>query len=176
MELRFDKSEIPELAAKYDEITEKERPLTDKIEKDVFRAYKRKGYLTKEQFLIVCAWKTPRTKKHCRSNDATLIRQVSAIAKKTRSEQLRIQVWTLLAGVSWPTASVFLHFAFPEKYPILDVRALWSLKIDPPPKQYTFPFWKEYADFCRNLSLETVRDMRTLDKALWMYSKRHQGK
>lgn len=101
---------------------------------------------------------------------------MSAIAKKTRSEQLRIQVWTLLAGVSWPTASVFLHFAFPEKYPILDVRALWSLKIDPPPKQYTFPFWKEYADFCRNLSLETVRDMRTLDKALWMYSKRHQGK
>ncbi|HQL94014.1 MAG TPA: hypothetical protein PL005_05005, partial [Candidatus Hydrogenedentes bacterium] len=83
---------------------------------------------------------------------------------------------TLLAGVSWPTASVFLHFAFPEKYPILDFRALWSLNIDPPPKQYTFPFWKEYADFCRNLSGEAGVSLRTLDKALWMYSKRYQGK
>ena len=176
MELQFDKSEIPELAAEYDKITEKERRLTDKIEKSVFRDYKSKGFLTKEQFLTVCAWKTPRTKKHCRSNDAALIRQVSAIAKKTRSEQLRIQIWTLLAGVSWPTASVFLHFAFPEKYPILDFRALWSLNIDPPPEQYTFPFWKEYADFCRNLSREADVDMRTLDKALWMYSFLYQGK
>ncbi|HQL93941.1 MAG TPA: hypothetical protein PL005_04640, partial [Candidatus Hydrogenedentes bacterium] len=124
MELQFDKSEIPELAAEYDKITEKERRLTDKIEKSVFRDYKSKGFLTKEQFLTVCAWKTPRTKKHCRSNDAALIRQVSAIARKTRSEEMRIQIWTLLAGVSWPTASVFLHFAFPEKYPILDFRAL----------------------------------------------------
>ena len=175
MELRFNKSEIRDLAAKYDIQNEKAIPLTEEITKDVFPAYKRNGFLTKEQFLTVCAWKTPRTKKHCRSNDAALIRQVSAIARKTRSEEMRIQIWTLLAGVSWPTASVFLHFAFPKKYPILDFRALWSLKTKVP-AQYTFPFWKEYADFCRNLSQEAGVSLRDLDKALWMYSKLHQGK
>ena len=176
MELRFDKSEIPDLAAKYDIQNKNERNRTEEITRDIFPAYKSNGFLTKEQFLTVCEWKTPRTKPRCESNDEGLIREVSELARKTESEQMRIQVWTLLAGVSWPTASVFLHFAFPKKYPILDVRALWSLNIDPPPKQYTFPFWKEYADFCRNLSLETVRDMRTLDKALWMYSFLHQKK
>lgn len=175
MELRFKTSMIRKLADRYDIQNEKEILLTEEITKDVFPAYERNGFLTKKQFLTVCAWKTPRTKPRCASNDEGLIREVSEIAKKTRSEQLRIQIWTLLAGVSWPTASVFLHFAYPDQYPILDFRALESLKTKVP-AQYTFPFWKEYADFCRNLSRKADVDMRILDKALWMYSFLHQGK
>lgn len=175
MELRFDKSEIPDLAAKYDIQNKNEKNRTEEITRDIFPAYKRNGFLTKEHFVAVCEWKTPRTKPRCESNDEGLIREVSEIARKTRSEQLRIQIWTLLTGVSWPTASVFLHFAYPDHYPILDFRALESLKTKVP-AQYTFPFWKEYADFCRNLSREADVDMRTLDKALWMHSFLHPKK
>jgi adenine-specific DNA glycosylase len=37
-----------------------------------------------------------------------------------------------LRGVGIPTASALLHFAFPNDYPILDVRALASLAAERP--------------------------------------------
>ncbi|MDD2297745.1 MAG: hypothetical protein PHX79_08030, partial [Sphaerochaetaceae bacterium] len=155
MELRFPQSEIPRLAARYiDEMGERDRRLTTAIMEDVFPSYARKGFLTKKEFLIVCAWKTPRSKPRCESNDEELIREVSALSRTTKSELMRIQIWTLLAGVKWPTASVFLHFTFPDRYPILDFRALWSLQTDVP-AQYTFAFWSAYASFCRDLSRRT---------------------
>jgi hypothetical protein len=125
MELRFPIEQLSNLADQYDRlISERDRRLEEQITKEVFPAYRRDGYLTREGFLTVCAWKTPRSKPHCESNDALTIQEVSALALTTKSERLKIQVWTLLAGVKWPTASVFLHFAFPDSYPILDFRAL----------------------------------------------------
>ena len=38
-----------------------------------------------------------------------------------------MEVLIALEGVGVPTASMLLHFAFPDDYPILDVRALESL-------------------------------------------------
>jgi hypothetical protein len=74
-----------------------------------------------------------------------------------------------LHGVSWPTASVFLHFAGRDRYPILDYRALWSLGIEKP-IAYTFDFWWHYTLFCRKLADEAYVSMRTLDRALWQFS------
>jgi hypothetical protein len=174
MKLRFAIGRIAELADQYDALTgERDRRLTEEITKEVFPAYLRKGYLTKEGFLAVCAWKTPRSKPHCESNDSGLIKEISALALTTKSERLKIQAWTLLAGVKWPTASVFLHFAFPERYPVLDYRALWSLQ-EKVPSQYTFSFWEDYTECCRSLAEKAHVTMRALDKALWTFSKLRQ--
>jgi len=174
MKLRFPIGRIAELAGQYDEFAgARDRRLTEEITMEVFPAYLRKGHLTREEFLTVCAWKAPRSKPHCESNDSALIKEISALALATKSERLRIQSWTLLTGVKWPTASVFLHFAFPDRYPVLDYRALWSLQAAVPP-QYTFSFWEKYAGFCRSLAGEAGVTMRTLDKALWTYSKLRQ--
>jgi hypothetical protein len=174
MELRFPQSEVRRLAARYeDELGEGDRRLTAEIIEDVFPSYARNGFLTKKEFLTVCAWKTPCSRPRCASNDEGFIRKVSALAKTTESERMRIQIWTLLAGVKWPTASVFLHFAFPDRYPILDYRALWSLKTDVR-AQYTFSFWSAYAHFCRKLSRQAGVSMRVLDQALWKYSEIRQ--
>lgn len=176
MELRFSQSQIRSLAARYDaEQSDKDRSLTKVIAQDVFPSYRKKGFLTKKEFLDVCAWKTPRSQPRCASNDATFIKELSALVLTTASEQLRIQAWILLAGVKWPTASVFLHFAFPNKYPIMDFRALWSLKTDVP-GQYTFSFWQEYTAFCRALARQAGVTMRILDQALWKYSETNQRK
>jgi len=173
MELRFPIAQIRELSDRYvTELGERDRRLTDAITQQVFPSYEQKGYLTKDEFLTVCAWKTPRSQPRCGSNDAGFIREVSSLARMTNSEQMRIQVWTLLAGVKWPTASVFLHFAFPGRYPILDYRALWSLRVDGVP--YTFALWQEYTTFCRALSCRAGVTMRELDQALWKYSELHQ--
>jgi hypothetical protein len=174
MKLRFPIGRITELADQYEEMaSERDRRLTEEITKEVFPDYLRKGCLAKEGFLTVCAWKTPRSKPHCESNDSALIKEISALALATKSERLRIQAWTLLAGVKWPTASVFLHFAFPEQYPVLDYRALWSLQ-EKAPSQYTFSFWEEYTEFCRSLARQAIVSMRMLDKALWTFSKLKQ--
>jgi hypothetical protein len=75
-----------------------------------------------------------------------------------------------LAGVGAPTASTLLYFAFPDDYPILDMRALESLAVKPR-SQYPVSFWLEYLHTCRDLARRCGVSIRTLDKALWQYSK-----
>lgn len=174
MKLRFSPADIVTLSEDYESgLRPRDKQLTDAITQTVFPAYAASGSLTKPNFVTVCAWKTPRSKPRCESNDEGLVREISALARTVETEQLRIELWTLLSGVKWPTASVFLHFAFPNQYPILDFRALWSLHEDVP-KQYSFPFWWRYTLFCRELSHANGVSMRTLDQSLWQYSKLHQ--
>ena len=176
MKLRFPKSEIRSLASRYEaELGERDRGLTNSITQEVFPSYRSKRYLTKEEFLTVCEWKTPRSKPRCKSNDEAFIKEISALVLTTKSEHLRIQIWTLLSGVQWATASVFLHFGFSNKYPIMDYRALWSLTTDVP-RKYTFEFWQKYTFFCQNLARQADVTMRVLDQALWKYSEIHQKK
>jgi hypothetical protein len=42
------------------------------------------------------------------------------------------------------------------------------------PKKYDFKFWSAYTEACRKLSDETGVSMRTLDRALWQFSKENQ--
>lgn len=174
--LRFPVKDIRHLSGRYSaEMTPRDQRLTTTITKEVFPAYEQQGFLTKHQFVSVCEWKSPRAKPRFESNDPDLVREVSALARTTQSERMRIQIWTLLSGVNWPTASVFLHFAFPDQYPILDVRALWSLGVDRPPT-YNFDFWERYTGTCRSLAKKAGVTMRELDQALWKYSQDNQGR
>ena len=174
MKLRFSPTEIVTLSEEYESnLRTRDRRLTDAITQTVFPAYATNGFLTKNEFLTVCNWKTPRSRPRCESNDVELVREISELARTVESEQLRIEIWTLLSGVKWPTASVFLHFAFPNRYPILDFRALWSLH-ENVPKQYGFRFWWRYTLVCRELSHTHGVSLRVLDQALWQYSKLHQ--
>jgi hypothetical protein len=68
---------------------------------------------------------------------------------------------------------VILHFCDRRRYPILDYRALWSVGVARPPA-YTFEFWWAYTSFTRELARSTGQDMRTVDRALWKFSKAHQ--
>ena len=135
---------------------------------------KKRGYFSKPEFEQICAWKTPRSKPKVAGNSAEFIEAATRTALSTASEQLRVEVLTLLHGVSWPTASVVLHFCHQEPYPILDVRALWSLGVDASKVPYTFDLWWGYTQVCRGLAKSTGLSMRQLDRALWQYSKDNQ--
>ena len=39
------------------------------------------------------------------------------------------------------------------------------------PCKYDFRFWWEYVEICREISRQSQVGMRTLDRALWQYSK-----
>jgi hypothetical protein len=132
-----------------------------------------RGYLVRREFLALCWWKTPRSQPRCRRNRDDYVREVTRVALSTKNEELKIRALLLLEGVSWPTASVILHFCDRGKYPILDIRALWSVGLRRVP-HYTFPLWRDYTSFIRTVSARTCLSMRTIDRALWQYSKARQ--
>jgi hypothetical protein len=148
-------------------------PSESPIEQKIAPTARARGYLTRKEFLDICWWKTPRSQPRCAQNREAFVREVSRIALATTNEELKIRVLLLLAGVSWPTASVILHFCDRHRYPILDYRALWSVGVRRIPP-YTFSLWSEYTRFVRGISDRTSLSMRTIDRALWQYSKERQ--
>ena len=132
-----------------------------------------RGHLAKEELAKVAHWKAPRSARHVQKNSEDYVSEITGFALSARTERARIEVLTNLDGVSWPTASVVLHFFHRDPYPIMDFRALWSVSLEVP-AQYSFDFWWEYVQFCRSIASRNNVDMRTLDQALWQYSKEKQ--
>jgi hypothetical protein len=134
------------------------------------------GYFEKPDFVAICDWKSHRLTSRCRENSDEFIRAVTKAALSTPCEEFRIYAPTLLRGVGWRVSSVLLHFAHPEPYPIIDFRALWSLSwdLDADRDDYDLEFWWTYVQFCRAAAAKCGVSMRTLDRALWQYSKENQ--
>lgn len=118
----------------------------------------------------MCAWKTVRSRPKVAANTEAAIADATGRALAAGDEATRIAALLELEGVGVPTASTLLYFAFPHDYPILDVRALESLGVKPR-STYPVSFWLEYLSVCRELSRRAGVSLRTLDKALWQYSK-----
>lgn len=168
-ELRFDPYEIDALAQKYvREMPDNERVIADQIAPRV----RQQGYLDKDVFLFVCEWKTPRHRQRYASNDELFSREVTTQALSvSQSEEMRIKVLRILDGVDWPVASVILHWFHKDPYPLLDYRALESLGVCPDSNSYNFEIWQQYTSCCRKLARDASTDMRTLDRAMWQFSK-----
>jgi hypothetical protein len=165
--LQFPIRQVPEYAARYtddgDEILA------------IGMAARDRGHYTLEEFRRVCRWKTPRSAPLVAQNSAYSVEESTRVAVSEASgERERVESLLSLRGVGWPTASVLLHLVFPERYPILDRRALHALGVVDAPSRYDFAYWEPYvAEYTRLIEQAGV-DGRTLDKALWQWS-REQG-
>jgi len=86
-----------------------------------------------------------------------------------------------LQGVDIPVASAILAAIYPERYTVLDFRALEALGH----ARHDVHFYEEYLDFCKRLAdsnivkpqsnLPAPTPLRTLDRALWEWSRSHTG-
>lgn len=168
--LRFPKEQVVYWASQYEGDLQFEDGW---IPTNITQPIQKRGYFLREEFLYLAEWKSPRPRKRYESNSDDYIEEVTAIALAARSERLRINVLKTLEGVSLPVASVLLHFSHRDPYPIIDFRAVWSLGLDEYPG--TFEFWWAYTEYCRQLADECRVNMRTLDRALWQYSKVNQS-
>jgi len=158
--LRFPITEVMFWAARYS--------YADDAEVEAIgRAARERGWYTRDEFLTVTRWKTQRSRSRCEDNDEASVESMTRLALSTPDERIRIEAFTRLHGVAYPTASVLLHFARPDLYPIIDFRALWSLGWDSPPMSYTFDFWWGYTLACRSLAKNAGVTVRTLDRAMW---------
>jgi hypothetical protein len=167
MKLRFPESQIGDWANSYSYSRGEEqlielRPEIQKV-----------GYLNREQLKLVALWKAPRSAGHVEKNDRNFVREITGWVFSAKEERSRIELLTLLDGVRFPSASVILHLFHPAPYPIIDFRALWSVGLNVP-TQYKWTFWWPYVQYCREIAKHNSVDMRTLDRALWQYSKEKQ--
>jgi hypothetical protein len=162
--LQFPLEQVREFAARYS--------YDDDVEVlAVGRAARDRGYYTLNEFVTVCRWKTPRSGPLVAENSADIVEAQTAVAlSPTASERQRVEALRSLRGVAWATASVLLHLAYPERYPILDKRALHALGVRPP-AAYSFRFWEAYVAACLHWAERAGVDGRTFDQALWQWSK-----
>lgn len=163
-DLQFPIDEVPEYAARY--------PYADDVDViAIGQAARERRHYKHNEFIKVCLWKTPRSARLVELNEAEPIERMTRLALADSStERERIESLRSLSGVDWATASVFLHLSYPDRYPILDKRALQALGV-PPPSEYSFRFWESYVNACRRLAAQADVNGRTFDQALWQWSK-----
>ncbi len=168
--MKIPNDKIVEYARRYDQNAS---GYDKSVEQKIKQVLQTRRYLNRQELIEVGIWKSPRQKKNYGKNDDGAVRELTQFSFTARSEQARVGALLALRGVSYPVASTLLHFAFPDEYPILDTRALWSLGWETP-SSYTFEFWRRYCAHLIKLSTELNLDLRTIDKALWQYSKENQ--
>jgi len=132
--------------------------------------------LDMSHFLDLAMWKSPRPKRHYERNSDAFVRRVTELAFQTSDDRLRLHTLTALDGVGVPVASAILHFAFPERYPIMDVRAVATLRRAglwhrDDARSFSTRGWLEYVRVMRRHSRSLQVDLRDLDKALWAFDK-----
>jgi hypothetical protein len=162
-ELQFSIAEIAALAGRF--------PGADDTRLDaVGAAVRARGHYTRAEFVEVCGWKTPRSRPKVAANPEPVVIATTGRALGASDEGDRMAALLELGGVGVPTASTLLYVAFPQDYPILDVRALESLGVK---SRSTYPlsFWLAYLEACRAIARQAGVSLRTLDKALWQRSK-----
>jgi hypothetical protein len=162
--LQFPIKRVPEYAARF--------PAEDDDEAlAIGRNARKRGYYTLEEFRKVCRWKTPRSAPLVAQNSAEAVAALTGVAlSETSSERERNDALRSLRGVGWPTASVLLHLAYPDRYPILDKRVVHALGVRAP-STYSYRFWEEFVGAWRELAEQAGVDGRSFDQALWQWSK-----
>ena len=138
------------------------------------RAAAERKHMTLSDLIAVAKWKWRggRTWQLCKKNSVAEVEEITRVSFAAETERLHIGVLLALRGVSWPMASVILHFAYLDRnriqFPILDVMTMRAVG---GPTRYAFEEWQEYVDLCRAAATRHGVGMRTLDKALWQAGK-----
>lgn len=163
MQINLTRDQILEYASRY--VYDADDVLGSRME-----AAAKRGYMKKDDLIAVAQWKWRggRTRQLCDQNTEAEVEEITRVSFAAETERLRIGSLLALRGVYWPMASVILHFAFPDRYPILDVRAMNTVGGS---TLYTFEKWLEYLELCQATAKSHGITMRALDKALWAFDK-----
>jgi hypothetical protein len=174
-------TELQQLAEEYwQKSGEKDREL----EKAAFEAGEaiRNGDYTLANLEAIVRWKSERLVQYLIGNSNEKIRRVLAVvAAPENSTEAAVKALLELHGVDLPVASAILAAIFPERYTVLDFRALEALGH----ARHDVRFYEEYLAFCKRLAesnivtpqseLPAPTPLRTIDRALWEWSRSHVG-
>lgn len=174
-------SDLQELAEEYwQKSGEKERAL----EKAAFEAGEaiRNGEHTLTNLEAIVRWKSERAVQILIANNSDKIRKSLAVAADPeKPTEAAVKALLDLHGVDIPIASAILSAIFPERYTVLDFRALEALGH----ARHDVRFYEEYLAFCKRLAESNIvqpqegvpaaTPLRTLEHALGEWSRRFIG-
>jgi hypothetical protein len=135
------------------------------------------GSYTKEKFRIIFEWKLSsflkRNFPYLKTADAideAEIEDALRIAVTARTDRAVIAVLMGLPGVKLRVASAIAAMIWPQRFTILDVRALAGLGVANTADNGSIDFYLEYVAACQRLAEHYGVDLRTLDRALFRWS------
>ena len=160
--LQFDPTEMSALAGRY----------KDEKENGAFEAGSqiRAGAYTRAHLGTIFEWKTNgRGKSRLLENTDDEIADALNLAVTAKTERAALAVLCGLHGVDVPVASAILTAIYPERYTVIDFRALEALGIKK--TNLTVNFYLDYLADCRKRAKAQTIELRELDRALWQWSK-----
>jgi hypothetical protein len=174
-------AELQELAEQYwEQAGEKEQSL----EKAAFEAGEsiRNGDFALVNLEAIVRWKSERAVQFLIGNSNEKIRRVLAVATTPEATTETAMMALLeLKGVDLPVASAILSAIYPERYTVLDFRALEALGH----ARHDVRFYEEYLAFCKRLAesnivqpqsdLPAPTPLRAIERALWEWTRSHTG-
>ena len=141
---------------------------------------KQKGFFTKEQFLDVVRWKSPRPEKHYLSNSEESVVETSRKMLSTDSEDLKMSILDSLNGVSIAVAFSLLTIVDPKNYGIIDIR-VWQLlhkydevKTKPGGQGFNLDDWKLYLSILKKYASQFNVTVRDIERILFEHHKEVQ--
>ena len=160
-ELQFDPADIPRLATSYGpERDDAALAAGGRI---------RGGEFTRKNLSEIFDWKTKgRGRSRLRGNSDEEITDAIRLAVSAKTERAAIAVLLGLNGVLVPVASAILTAIDPERYTVIDFRALEALGSKSADR--TINFYLTYLDACRKFAKAHRVPLRDLDRALWQWS------
>lgn len=143
---------------------------------------KKRGYFTKEEFLKIGRWKSPRPRQQYLKNSEEEIISISKKVFSTKFEKRRIELLTSLRGVSIPTASAILTLIDPQNYEVIDIR-VWqvlylygSVKVKPTGTYLNFNNWYNYLMKLRYYAKKFKVSARDIERIIFFHHKKIQDR
>lgn len=130
------------------------------------------GDISRENLRVIFTWKTGgRGISRLDRNSEKEIADALRLANEAKFERSAIAVLCGLNGIEVPVASAVLTAMKPEMFTIIDFRALESLGETQRRTWYSIDFYLRYLQACREIAKQHNVSLRTLDRALWQWSK-----
>ena len=178
-ELQPAETDLQQLAKQYwEQSGEKEQQL----EKAAFEAGAaiRAGEYSLGNLETIVRWKSERMVHYLVGNSEAKIKRVLAVAAAPETSlRNAVDALTSLRGIDLGIASAILAAIAPERYSVLDYRALEALGH----ARHNVEFYAEYVAFCRRLADSGIvapqtempgpTSLHALDRALWEWSVSH---
>ncbi len=126
----------------------------------------RKGEGNRRTLEVIFDWKSHRPKRWLAENEDDEIEAALNLARSDADLGEKIAALVKIKGVGVPMASAILTAMYPDRYTVIDVRALDTLGFrDRSNLERLYP---EYLAYCRSKSTELGMSLRAFDRAIWM--------
>lgn len=170
--LKIDSTFISTWHPKYDE-SENDEPEYRTLVAQIGNELKQRGSLSKETFIRVLDWKSPRVKGIARLNEFPVYEKGMADAVRAQKDQ-KLGVLCQLHGIGAPVGSTLLHLMYPNEFPIIDIRTVETLHYAGLLKSQStdltrYPAFA--AEILKIASENPAFSLREIDRALFAYHK-----